>query len=213
MTGKANTLNEMAKASNNKLQSQKARSFQIIKARQHTVALEEEWVSNTISKHIVSTALGLRKHCLKTAQIPSLPRNNMDISQQKHKKKRSVSVSKVPTSPSEYVVGRIVGHECNGQNRRYVVRWNEAGPEDDMLKAAGNFPQHFISQYIKWIDQRQASNQMSTRKEWVPTPTTNTIERHFQSSDFASSTTWNRRDTNKDISKLKKPQDTGKTLL
>lgn len=157
LTGKANTADEMKKASYNKLQPPKAGPFQIIKLQPLTVVLDEEGVLNTVSVQRITAALGLRGYRPKTAQTPGSPKYETHTMQQLETEKSSVSVSKTPTSVSEYAIDRIVRREDYGRNRKNIVTLDGYGPKDSTLEPAKNIPKHFIIRYYRRLTRRQAT--------------------------------------------------------
>lgn len=82
VTGKTNTVDEIARASYNKLQLQKGKPFQIIEVQLHTVMRDKEGTLNAVSIHRFRAIPGLREHCSKIAQTPRSP-NNKSLTMQK----------------------------------------------------------------------------------------------------------------------------------
>lgn len=68
----------------------------------------------------------------------------------------SVSVCKVPLSPSEYVVKRIVEDGGYGWNKYYIIRWYGYGPEEDSIEPAKNISQHVVTRYYRQGNHRKA---------------------------------------------------------
>lgn len=85
---KANTVDELANVSYNKLQRGRAGPFQIIKMQLHTVVLDGEEVPKTVLIHNVTAAPGVEEQRFETVQTPSSRKNDTHMTQHKRTKRR-----------------------------------------------------------------------------------------------------------------------------
>lgn len=121
LIAKTNIAHEMTKPGYKNLQPKMAGTFESINEN-HTAMTNDVEVPNMVSIYRV-TAVPRLKYCqFGTSPTPVLPENETHTTQQQQQKKTLLTVKKIPASPSEYAVGRIVGHNSYGWNGRYIVR-------------------------------------------------------------------------------------------
>lgn len=140
----------------------------MIKIHPHTVVIEDNGEPNTVSIHKVTAALQRREHHV-TARTQRRLESDSRTAHDKQKKRTSEMNSQVLMAPSECAADHIIGHKCRGWKRTFVVRRNEHGPKNDMLKLAENITKHFITRYHIQVNKGQPNDQTSVFKEWTST--------------------------------------------
>lgn len=78
--------------------------------------IDKDVVQNTISMHKVTAAPEQEESLSKTAQIPMSFKIETPKTEEKEKNRTLASLSKVPTSSSEYAVDCIVGQSGHDRN-------------------------------------------------------------------------------------------------
>lgn len=128
-----NIADKLATASYNKLRPRKAGLFFIVKVQSHTVVIDEDDVSSTVSTHRTTTA-----STLKSNELAPMPRHAqqsessqmMSDSPLQQNDQPSDEVTSKANPQVEYAVEQIAGHKGYHRRRQYIVRWYRYRPED-----------------------------------------------------------------------------------